>query len=83
MGDAQNVINKINIKNVIFNIGKYKSLENKLIELLNKKKIKYYKSNVVKLDNIKFLNDKDFNNENDNSIVTLLKVNNYNFFTYG
>lgn len=83
MGDAQNVINKINIKNVIFNIGKYKSLENKLIELLNKKKIQYYKSNVVKLDNIKFLNDKDFNNENDNSIVTLLKVNNYNFLLMG
>lgn len=37
MGDAQNVINKINIKNVIFNIGKYKSLENKLIELLKRK----------------------------------------------
>lgn len=83
MGDAQNVINKINIKNVIFNIGKYKSLENKLIELLNKKKIKYYKCNVVKPDNIKFLNDKDFNNENDNSIVTLLKVNNYNFLLMG
>lgn len=83
IGDAQNVINKINVKNVIFNIGKYKSLENKLIELLNKKKIKYYKCNVVKLDNIKFLNDKDFNNENDNSIVTLLKVNNYNFLLMG
>ena len=82
-GDAENVINKIKVKNVIFNNGEYKSLEKNVINLLKKKLIKYFKCNDVNIKNIKFLNDTDFNNENDNSIVTLLKVNKYNFLLMG
>ena len=82
-GDAENVINKIKVKNVIFNNGEYKSLEKNVINLLEKKHIKYFKCNDVTIKNMKFLNDIDFNNENDNSIVTLLKVNKYNFLLMG
>lgn len=82
-GDAENVINKIKVKNVIFNNGEYKSLEKNVINLLEKKHIKYFKCDDVNIKNMKFLNDIDFNNENDNSIVTLLKVNKYNFLLMG
>ena len=82
-GDAENVINKVKVKNVIFNTGEYKSLEKNIINLLEKKHIKYFKCNDVNIKNMKFLNDIDFNNENDNSIVTFLKVNKYNFLLMG
>ena len=42
MGEAINLVNNFKVENVIFNCGEYNDLENKLIEVLDKKKIKYY-----------------------------------------
>ncbi len=82
MGDAINLINEFNVENVILNCGSKNNLENNLIKLLNKKKIKYY--SCIKELNInkykfKFLNNKIYDNENDNSSVIYTKINNYKF----
>ena len=70
--DAENVINKFKVKNVIFNNDGFKTIEKNIINILDKKSISYYQSKDVSLPNIKFLNSKLFDNENDNSIVTLI-----------
>ena len=82
MGEAINIVNKIKVNKVIFNCGKYNNLEKKLIKLLNKKHIKY-DTCINKLDNMTFLKTKDFNNENDNSIVIYMKINNYKLLFTG
>ena len=82
MGEAINLVNSIKVEKVIFNCGKYNNLEKELIKVLDKKKIKYY-SCINKLDNLTFLNTKDFNNENDNSNVIYMNFNNYKFMLMG
>lgn len=82
-GDAENVINKFKIKNVIFNNDGFKTLEKNIINILNKKRISYYQSKDVSLPNIKFLNSKLFDNENDNSIVTLINESGIKFLLMG
>ena len=42
MGEAINLVNKFKVENVIFNCGPYNVLEQELIKVLDKKKIKYY-----------------------------------------
>lgn len=42
MGEAINLVNNFKVKKVIFNCGEYNDLENELIKVLDKKKIKYY-----------------------------------------
>ncbi len=85
-GEASYLLDNIKVKRVIFNTGKYNYLEKKIIKKLEKHNIKYYKDiDELKVDNniIYFLNTKDYHNENDNSIVLYLELNNYKFLFMG
>lgn len=86
MGETQNIIDNINVKEVIFNNDKFNTLELNLINELEKKKIKY----VNNIDNLKvglldfkFINNKLYDNENDNSNVLYTEVDNYKFLFMG
>ena len=86
MGEAINLVNKFKVENVIFNCGPYNVLEQELIKVLDKKKIKYLKGlQEIKLDNYKleFLNTSEYDNENDNSNVIYLNYNDYKFLFMG
>lgn len=86
MGETQNIIDNINVKEVIFNNDKFNTLELNLINELEKKKIKY----INNIDNLKvgildfkFLNNKLYDNENDNSNVLYTEIDNYKFLFMG
>ena len=86
MGEAINIVENFKVDKVIFNCGEYNYLEKELIKVLNKKRINYYTCiNELKLDNNKlyFLQTKDFNDENDNSNVIYMELNNYKFLFMG
>ena len=53
MGEAINLVENFKVEKVIFNCGLYNDLENKLIEVLDKKKIKYY--SCIKELNIRYM----------------------------
>ena len=86
MGEAINLINNYQIDNVIFNCGEYNNLENELIELLDKNNINYYscinKLNINDYD-LKFLNTKEYDNENDNSSVLYFNYKKFKFLFMG
>lgn len=86
MGSSITLVNNFNIEKVLFNIGEYNDLEQKLINILNVKKIKYYQ-NINKLDinnkTLYFLNNRLYDNENDNSNIIYLKIDNYKFLFMG
>ena len=42
MGEAINLVENFTVEKVIFNCGPYNDLEQELIKVLGKKKIKYY-----------------------------------------
>ena len=82
MGEAINLVNNFKIEKVIFNCGEYNDLEKELIEVLDKKKIKYYSCvKEINIDNNKlyFLQTKESDNENDNSSVIYTELNGYKF----
>lgn len=87
MGCAQSFVNNFNVENVIFNNGEYNDLENDLIKVLKKKNIKYYKNiELINIENIKFqfLNSSMiYDNENDNSNVIYMNLNNYKILFMG
>ena len=86
MGEASNILKKIRVKNVIFNCGNLNNLEKELINDLNKKDINYNLclNNINVNDiNFEFLKTKEYDNENDNSIVIYTKINNYKFLLMG
>ena len=86
MGEAINIVKNFKVDKVIFNCGEYNYLEKELIRVLKKKRIKYYTCiNELKLDNNKlyFLQTKDFNDENDNSNVIYMELNNYKYLFMG
>lgn len=86
MGEAVNIVNNFKVDKVIFNCGSYNDLERDLIDVLNKKNIKYYSCvDEIKIDNykLKFLNTKDYDNENDNSNVVYFNYNNIKFLFMG
>ena len=86
MGEASNIINNLKVEKVIFNCGSYNNLEKELINVLDKKKIKYYSCiKELNIDNNKlyFLQTKDYGNENDNSSVIYTKLNDYKFLFMG
>ena len=86
MGEAINLVNNFNIKNVAFNVGPYNTLENDLIKILDSKKIKHIKDlKTLNIDKYQllFLNTGEYDNENDNSSVVYLKYNNYKFLFMG
>ncbi len=82
MGEAINLVENFKVEKVIFNCGPYNDLENELIEVLDKKKIKYYSYiKELNVDNNKlhFLQTKEYDNENENSNVIYTKLNGYRF----
>ena len=42
MGESINLVNNFKVEKVVFNCGEYNELEQDLIKVLDKKKIKYY-----------------------------------------
>ena len=82
MGEAINLVNNFKVERVIFNCGSYNDLEKELIKVLDKKKMKYF-SCLNKLGNLQFLNNKEYDNENDNSNVIYIEVNEYKFIFMG
>lgn len=86
MGEAINLVENFKVEKVIFNCGPYNDLENELIEVLDKKKIKYYSYiKELNVDNNKlhFLQTKEYDNENENSNVIYTKLNGYRFMFMG
>ena len=86
LGETINIINNIKVDKVIFNTGEYNYLEKEIIKELNKKKIKYYQD--IEVLNwhktyIYFLNTKEYDNENENSNVLYLELNNYKILLMG
>ena len=82
MGEAINLVNNFKVKEVIFNCGEYNELEMELIKLLDEKNIKYSKC-IDKLNTLKFLNTKIYDDENDNSNVIYTEINGYKFIFMG
>ena len=86
MGDSLELVNNYKVDNIIFNCGDYNDLELELIDLLKKKNINYYSCiDEVNINNnsLYFLNSNIYDNENDNSNVVYLVVNNYKFLFMG
>lgn len=86
MGESINLINNFKVDNVIFNRGEYNDLELELINLLKKKNIPYY--NDIQTLNIKnykllFLNNKIYDDENDNSNVIYTNLDGTNILLTG
>ena len=86
MGEAINLVNNFKVEKVIFNCGPYNDLEKELINVLDKKKIKYYSCiKELNIDNNKlyFLQTKEYDNENDNSNVIYTELDGYKFMFMG
>ena len=86
MGEAINLVENFKVEKVIFNCGEFNALELELIEVLDKKKIPYYSCiKELNIDNneLYFLNNKDYGNENDNSSVIYTELNNHKFLFMG
>ena len=78
MGETKNIINNFKVDKVIFNCGEFNELEQDLIE----ENIEY-DSCVDSLDDIYFLQTKIYGDENDDSNVLYLELNNYKFLFMG
>ncbi len=79
IGSSISLINNFKVNKVILNKDDLNTLENDLIKVLNKKKIKYYKgATKINIDKYKFyfLNTEIYDNENDNSNVIYANINN-------
>ena len=78
LGEAVNLINNFKVDKVVLNNDKFNDLETELINVLNDRNINYFK-NVKQLsifnNKLYFLNDELYSNENDNSIVLYVVVN--------
>lgn len=77
--ESINIINNINVKNIVINRGEYNNLEKKIIALkpsiTDKYNLKYF--------NITNLNNKEYDNENDNSLVNYITFLNYKLLFMG
>lgn len=78
-GDAENIINKIKVSNLVLNNGSINEIEKKVmtknINITNSYNLKYF--------NIINLNKETKDNENDNSIVNYISFLNYQFLFMG
>ena len=87
MGESSNLIQNFKVKNVIFNCGKFNDLEQDLIKKLNKKEIAYHNCikelNIDNTSKLLFLNNNEYDNENDNSNVIYTEIYNYKFLFMG
>lgn len=77
MGSSIELVNNFKIDNVILNNGTFNNLESELLKILVVNDIKYYKD--IKKFNMDeyelyFLNNKIYDNENDNSIVIYMNL---------
>ena len=80
------MVNNFKVEKVIFNCGTYNDLEQELIKVLDKKKIKYYsciKELNIDKNKLFFLQTKEYDNENDNSNVIYTELNGYKFMFMG
>ncbi|MBR5662745.1 MAG: hypothetical protein IKX00_03710 [Bacilli bacterium] len=82
MGGAINLVNNFKVEKVIFNCGTFNELEQKLIKVLNKKRILYY-SCVNEIEDLKFLQTNLYEDENDNSSVIYTKIGSLKFMFTG
>ena len=85
-GYGSDLVNNFKVEKVIFNCGLYNVLEQELIKVLEKKKIKYYLCiKELNIDNNKFyfLQTKEYDNENDNSNVIYTELDGYKFMFMG
>ena len=86
IGEGLNLVNNFKIKNVIFNNDSYNNIEKELIKALQEKKIKYYqniKELNTKSNKLYFLNNKLYDNENNNSNVIYFNYNNIKMLFMG
>ena len=81
IGDAINLLNEIKVDEVLFNNDSFNDNENKIIKVLDKKNIKYSKNSwdFKKIEDLYFLNTKEYDNENDNSNVIYTELDGYKF----
>lgn len=85
-GEAINLVNNFKVDKVIFNCGEFNNLEQDLIKVLEKKKIKYHsciKELNIGSDTLYFLNNNDYGNENANSSVIYTELNHHKFLFMG
>lgn len=86
IGNAFYLVNNIKVEKVIFNNNEFNELETNLIKILQDKKIEFQKrdSNLQgQYFTWQFLNTRLYDNENDNSLVTYLKYQDYTFLFMG
>lgn len=86
LGSANNLIEIININNIILNKGDFNHLEQEIINKCIKNNINYQNNiNKINLNNINmhFINDKIYDNENDNSIVIYITCYNKKILLMG
>ena len=86
MGEAINLVENFKVEKVIFNCGEFNDLEKDLIKVLDKKKIPYYsciKELNIADNKLYFLNNEIYDNENDNSSVIYIELNNHKFLFMG
>ena len=85
IGNAKYLVNNFKVEKVILNCCEFNELEKDLIKVLNKREIPYYsciKELNIDKNKLLFLNNKDYENENDNSSVIYTKLNNHNFYLW-
>ena len=77
-GYGIDLVNNFNVKNRFTNKGKYNSLEKKL-------NVKSFNNSYIKIDNVEIysLNNKLYNNENNDSLVLLVIIDNYKLLFMG
>ncbi len=77
IGGSFYLVNNFKVENVIFNRGKFNDLEKKLITVLEKRNIKYFQNiKELNLNNnrLYFLNNKLYDDENDNSTIIYTEI---------
>ena len=86
IGNAFYLVNNIKVGKVIFNNNEFNELETNLIKILQDKKIEFQKGDgnlQCQYLTWQFLNTRLYDNENDNSLVTYLKYQDYTFLFMG
>ena len=86
MGEAINLVNNFKVEKVIFNCGEYNDLEKELIKVLDMNQIPYYsciKELNIANNKLYFLNNEEYDNENDNSSIIHTKLNSHKFLFMG
>lgn len=86
IGNAFYLVDNIKIEKVIFNNNEFNELETNLIKILQDKKIEFQKGDgnlQGQYFTWQFLNTRLYDNENDNSLVTYLKYQDYTFLFMG